>query len=360
MASKKLILVIGATGAQGLAVIDKLLAPSGDGSPSPYAVRALTRDPNSRRAKQLTDKGVECVKGSAFDDLPTVHKALEGVYGAWVNTDGFTVNEMKEVYYGIRIFELAKQAKTLRHYVWSNLDYGFKKADYNPVYRCEHYDGKGRIADWLKSQVSEPTDTGMSWTSVTTGPYMDMLNIVTFGPFNVGPDGTHVFATPVGNGHVPMIALSDLGYFARYTFDHRIETSGKDLEVCSDMVGWDYLVSTFQKVTGKKAVVLHQSFDEWFANFENPDDPVSNELRGTTEAATATSFRTNFTAWWSLWRDDIITRDLGWIRSIHPKLHTLESWMREQGYKGELNKNLLKNHEDGKGIRVNWKHAATL
>ncbi|KZT67904.1 hypothetical protein DAEQUDRAFT_728393 [Daedalea quercina L-15889] len=37
-------LVIGGTGAQGLAVIDKLLAPAGDDS-SPYAVRVVTRDP---------------------------------------------------------------------------------------------------------------------------------------------------------------------------------------------------------------------------------------------------------------------------------------------------------------------------
>ena len=60
---KKLILVIGATGAQGIAVIDALLAPSADGSPSPYAVRALTRDPESGRAKALAEKGAELVKG---------------------------------------------------------------------------------------------------------------------------------------------------------------------------------------------------------------------------------------------------------------------------------------------------------
>ena len=61
--SPKLILVIGATGAQGLAVIDKLLEPCANGNPSPYAVRALTRDPSSRRAQELASRGVECVKG---------------------------------------------------------------------------------------------------------------------------------------------------------------------------------------------------------------------------------------------------------------------------------------------------------
>ena len=52
--------------------------------------------------------------------------ALQGVWGVWNNTDGFTVGEQKEVYFGMRIFELAKQIKTVRHYVWSNLDYSFK------------------------------------------------------------------------------------------------------------------------------------------------------------------------------------------------------------------------------------------
>ena len=64
--SQKFILVIGATGAQGKAVIDALLAPAGDGSLSPYAIRALTRDPHSSRAKELTDKGVECVQGECI------------------------------------------------------------------------------------------------------------------------------------------------------------------------------------------------------------------------------------------------------------------------------------------------------
>ena len=60
---KKLILVIGATGAQGLWVIDALLAPSEDGKPSLYAIRALTRNPQGQRAVELASKGVEVVKG---------------------------------------------------------------------------------------------------------------------------------------------------------------------------------------------------------------------------------------------------------------------------------------------------------
>ena len=47
--------------------------------------------------------------------------------------------------------------------------------NYNPKYRCEHYDGKARVADWMRSQLSDTGVDGMSWSVVTSGPYMDML-----------------------------------------------------------------------------------------------------------------------------------------------------------------------------------------
>ncbi|KAL6306888.1 NAD(P)-binding protein [Sparassis latifolia] len=354
--TRKVILVIGATGAQGLAVIDKLLEPSADGESSPYTIRALTRDPQSRRSQELAHKGVELVRGS-FYDFPTVKAALEGAYGAWVNTDGFTVGEAKEIFAGMRIFELAKQSKTMRHYVWSSLDHSLKKGNYDQQYRCEHFDGKGLVAEWLKSQPSEVSDTSMSWSVVTSGPYMDMLYQPMFGPLNRRADGTFVFATPIGTGHVPMIALSDLGFFARYTFDHRALTSAAELEVASDMVDWEYLLATFKKVTGQKAVIVHQSFDEWVMNLNNTDAPIANEQKVLESAQT--TWRENFSGWWSLFRDNMIKRDMQWIRSVNPHATTLEAWMREKDYKGE-SAFLLKNSEDAKSISVNRERASQL
>ena len=68
-APNKLILVIGGTGAQGMPVVQALLAPAQDGSPSPYAVRVLTRNPDSPRAKQLAAQGVELFKGRHIPSL---------------------------------------------------------------------------------------------------------------------------------------------------------------------------------------------------------------------------------------------------------------------------------------------------
>jgi hypothetical protein len=143
----KIILVFGATGAQGRHVVNSLLAPCEDGSPSPYTVRALTRDPHGKHSQALRERGVEVVKGKSSSnricactkaegialirtgdtsDLASVAAALNGAYGTWVTIDGFTVGEQREIYAGMRIFELAKQTKSLRHYVWSSLNYGLK------------------------------------------------------------------------------------------------------------------------------------------------------------------------------------------------------------------------------------------
>lgn len=98
-----------------------------------------------------------------------------------------------------------------------------------------------------------------------------------FMPLNRRKDGTFVFASPIGDGHVPMIALTDVGFFARYIFDHRAETSTKDLEVASEIVGWEHLVETFTRVTGQPAVFKRLTLDEWWSNFTNVDAPIANE-----------------------------------------------------------------------------------
>ncbi|PIL33065.1 hypothetical protein GSI_04514 [Ganoderma sinense ZZ0214-1] len=353
MPTKNLILVIGATGGQGMAVVDKLLAPAEDGSPSPYTVRALTRDPNGRRAKELAKKGVELFQGS-FDDFARVRAALDGVWGVWANTDGFTVGEAKEMWAGMHIYEIAKSVKSVRHFVWSNLDYALKKGGFNPIYKCEHYNGKGRVADWLKAQPSVVSDRDMSWAVVTSGPYMEMLSFHMFGPIGQRADGTFVFASPIGNGHIPMIAHEDLGFFARYAFDHRTEVSGKNLEIASDWVSWDDLVSTFTKVTGLKAEYLRQSLDSagWFGNWLHTDRPIANERA---YGDGSTTWQENFTGFWAMWRDDVIGRDWAWIRKTNPRGYTLESWMRAKGYRGVVDDSaaVLKNVEERKSVVPN-------
>jgi hypothetical protein len=132
------IFIIGGTGAQGTPIVQELVK---DGK---YTVRILTRDLNSKRAKDLVALGnVELMEGT-FANQDTLRKGFEGCDGAFINIDGFNSGEKTEIYWGIRAYELAIEAG-LKFYVWGNLDFGYKKGGYNPIFRTGHYDGKGRV-----------------------------------------------------------------------------------------------------------------------------------------------------------------------------------------------------------------------
>jgi hypothetical protein len=86
MASKKIITVFGATGAQGGGLVRSILKDPN----SEFSVRAVTRNPDSDKAKELSKLGAELVKAD-IDDTPTVQRALDGAYGAYfVTLTGFS------------------------------------------------------------------------------------------------------------------------------------------------------------------------------------------------------------------------------------------------------------------------------
>jgi len=72
---RSLILVTGATGAQGGATARSLLTHG-------FKVRFLTRNPHSAAAKKLIDAGAQAVAGD-MDDPCSVATAMEGVYGVF-------------------------------------------------------------------------------------------------------------------------------------------------------------------------------------------------------------------------------------------------------------------------------------
>ena len=81
-----------------------------------YAARVLTRNLTSERAKNIAKlPNVSLIQGSQ-DNQEDLHRALNGVWGAWVNTDGFTIGEKNELFYGIRAYEIAKHER-VQHYV---------------------------------------------------------------------------------------------------------------------------------------------------------------------------------------------------------------------------------------------------
>ena len=73
MSTKKIIAIFGATGNQGGGLAHAILQDP----QSEFAVRAITRDPNSEKAQALKNLGAEVVAGD-IDDLASVKKSTGG------------------------------------------------------------------------------------------------------------------------------------------------------------------------------------------------------------------------------------------------------------------------------------------
>lgn len=105
-------------------------------------------------------------------------------------------------------------------------------------------------------------------------------------------------------------------------------------------------MQTFTKVTGKPAVFKPQTLEEWWTNFDDGvEDPVASDK---TRGDGSRTIRDNFSAFWRVLRDDVVQKDIDWIRSVHPDTYTLERWMRESNYGGRTG-TVLKNAQEGRG-----------
>ncbi|XP_041263568.1 nmrA-like family domain-containing protein 1 isoform X1 [Onychostruthus taczanowskii] len=147
MAEKKLIVVFGATGAQGGGVARALLD---DGS---FEVRAVTRSPRKKEAEELRRRGAEVVKADQ-DDEASLERALAGAYGAFIVTNFWEhCSKEKEIEQGQRLADLSKR-QGLRHVVFS----GLENVHQLTGGRLEvlHFDGKGVVEEYFQ-KIGVPT-----------------------------------------------------------------------------------------------------------------------------------------------------------------------------------------------------------
>ncbi|KAH8690726.1 hypothetical protein BGW36DRAFT_389228 [Talaromyces proteolyticus] len=369
--TKPKVLIIGGTGAQGQPIVRELVH---DGK---YTCRIFTRRTDSDRAQYLLSLGnVELFEGS-FDNESQLREAYKGCDRAFVNLDGFNVGEKAETFWAIRAFELALENGGIQFFVYGNLDYGYKKSGYNPIFRTGHYDGKGRVGEWILSQVRESKGREripqMGAASFTTGPYMEMtLSEKTPMAPQIEQDesGTDILTWRVPlteKGAVPHAALEDCGHYVRWLFDNPERANGLDLEVAIEHVDYHEMARAFTKVTGHPARFVDVDFDTYWtsgpiaAAAERPTGyGVSRNDPGSMK------FRDNFTGFWTMWQHSggnrgVIQRDYKLMDKIHPqRIKTAEEWFRREDEKerkagqGSLwdrvqngrRRYVLKDHED--------------
>jgi uncharacterized protein YbjT (DUF2867 family) len=108
----KTVLITGATGQQGGAVIRHMLATG-------WNLRALTRNSSSDTALSLARQGVELAQGD-LEDLASLEHAAYGVYGIYSVQNFWTVGANREVQQGKRLADVAKKAG-VEHFVYSSV-----------------------------------------------------------------------------------------------------------------------------------------------------------------------------------------------------------------------------------------------
>src|SRR3984885_3486862 len=321
------IFVIGGTGAQGLPVIGALVADK------KYSVRALSRDATSRRAKALLDLGnVEIVEGT-FADEEVLRAGFRGCDGAYINIDGFNTGEKTEMYWAIRAYEIAIE-EGIRFFVYGNLDYALKKAGYDSRFRAGHYDGKGRIGEWILFQ-NEANRDRMGAAVFTTGPYMEMA-VSAMTPMTPSvEDGAVTWRVPLGNGAVPHVALDDCGYYARWLFDNPDRANGMDLEVAIAQIGYRELAAAFERVTDHPARYIDTSLEDYWNGPLKVAAGLPAGYNADPGDKSTMSFRANFTGFWNIWKHGVIQRDYALLDEIHPdRIRSVEEWLRRADRRG--------------------------
>ena len=107
-----LVLVAGATGRQGGAVVRHLLTKG-------WKLRALTRNPDSYAARKLAEQGIELTQAD-LDDPGSLERAARGVYGIYSVQDFWTVGARREVQQGKNLADAAKKVG-VEHLVYSSV-----------------------------------------------------------------------------------------------------------------------------------------------------------------------------------------------------------------------------------------------
>lgn len=312
MSEKKIIAVIGATGAQGGSLVRAILEDPN----SEFAVRAITRNANSEKAKALAAAGAEVVEANS-DDAASLAKAFEGAYGAFCVTNFWEhFNPEIELSQAKNMAEAAK-ATGLQHVIWSTLEDVRKwvplESDQLPTlngkYKVPHFDAKGEADQFFK-------DAGVPTTFFMVAFYWD--NFIHFGSGpQRGPEGNLVLTFPMGDVKLPGIASEDIGACAYGIFKAGNQYIGKYVGVAGDQLTGDEMAALLSDAMG-------ESVTYWAAD---PDVYRGFGFPGAEDLGNMFQFHRDFPDYFLPARDPALSRQL------NPKLKDLKTWLAENGSK---------------------------
>jgi uncharacterized protein YbjT (DUF2867 family) len=233
----KTILVTGATGAQGGAVASHLL------SSGRYAVRCLTRKPESERANVLRQAGAELVRGD-LEDTASLKAAMKGCYGVFGVTN-YWEHFDREYPQGVNLVD-AVAASGIEHFVFSTLP--SPKAISHGELDVPHCDLKARLEEYSRG-LSLPA------TYIHVAFYFD--NFLTYFPPRRLADGSFVFGFPQGDAPLAAVAVEDVGPVVTALLDRAEEYMDRTLVVAGDEQPCQAYAATMSRITGERIAYQH-------------------------------------------------------------------------------------------------------
>jgi uncharacterized protein YbjT (DUF2867 family) len=247
LTDKKIIAVMGATGAQGGGLVRAIQADGG----GPFRARAITRDAGSDKAKALAQQGAEVVAANA-DDIDSLKKAFAGAQGVYCVTFFWEhFSPEKENAHARNMAQAAKQAR-VQHAVWSTLEDSRKFIPLSDnrmptlmgKYKVPHFDAKGE-SDRYFAEAGVPT------TFLLTSFYWENMIFFGMGP-KKGPDGTLALTLPLGDKKFPQIAVEDIGKCAYGIFKKDRTYVGKTVGIAGEHLTGAQMAASLSKALGRE------------------------------------------------------------------------------------------------------------
>jgi uncharacterized protein YbjT (DUF2867 family) len=306
MATKKVIAVVGATGAQGGGLARGILNDA-DG---PFHARALTRKSRSDKASELARLGAELVEAD-LDDVESLKRAFRGAYGAYCITNFWEhYSPEKERAQAANMAEAASDAG-LEHVIWSTLEDTRQWVPLNDdrmptlmgKYKVPHFDAKGEAN-------REFTARGVPTTFLLTSFYWDNFIYFGMGPKR-GPEGVLAITIPMGDKKLPGIAAEDIGKCAYGIFKRGRDYIGKTIGIAGEHLTGKEMAAALTRALGQE-VRYNDVPPQVYRSFGFP---------GAEDLGNMFQFKRDFNEHYCG------ARDLAEAQALNPSLQTFEEWL---------------------------------
>jgi len=308
VADKKIIAVVGATGAQGGGLVRAIMSDKA----GPFTARALTRDVKSDKARALAALGAELVAADV-DDPESLKRAFAGAYGAYCVTFFWAhFSAEKEIAEARAMAQAAKHAG-LQHAIWSTFEDTRKWVPLTDnrmptlqgKYKVAHFDGKA------EANV-EFTKLGVPTTFLLTSFYWENLIYFGAGP-KKGPDGKLALTYPMGDKKLPGMAAEDIGKCAYGIFKRGREFIGKTVGIAGEHLTGAQMAAALTKGLGQEVRY----------NDVPPDVYRAFGFPGADDMGNMFQFKRDFE------KDYCGARNLDVSRALNPALQTFDQWLAQ-------------------------------